>query len=115
MAERWSRHVQAFGPEHQAIHAGMGLRISDIGFGAGHRLLQRHVAGGSRRLHGGVELAEADRGELADKAGEIAEMMGRGAVRYAAWRATARSVSPASPSRSNTYSAACSKATRNAP
>jgi hypothetical protein len=93
----------------------MGLRISDIGFGAGHRLLQRHVAGGSRRLHGGVELAEADRGELADKAGEIAEMMGRGAVRYAAWRATARSVSPASPSRSNTCSAACSKATRNAP
>src|SRR5258708_36546619 len=101
MAGRWSRHVQAFGPEHQAIHAGMGLRISDIGFGAGHRLLQRHVAGGSRRLHDGVELADAHCGELADKAGVVAEMMGWGALGYPALRATARRLSLASPSRPN--------------
>src|SRR5258708_16868115 len=77
MAERWSRHVQAFGPEHQAIHAGMGLRISDIGFGAGHRLLQRHLAGGSRRLHDGVELPDSDRTKLAHQAEDIAAIMVR--------------------------------------
>src|SRR5438105_9936666 len=61
----------------------MGLRVFDIGFGGGHRLLWPRIAGSSRRLHRGVELAEADRGKLADEASEIAEMVGGSRMRYA--------------------------------
>ena len=60
----------------------MRLRIGDIGFGPRHRLHQRRRLDGAGRRHRGIELPEADRGEFADEAGEIAEMMGRCGMRH---------------------------------
>ncbi len=75
------RHIETLGAEHQPVHSRMRLRITDIGLGAGHRILQRRSARDVRGRHRGVELPEADRGEIADKTGEIAEMMRRRGMR----------------------------------
>ena len=84
LVQRWPRHVETLGAEHQPVHAGMRLRIGDIGLGPRQRLFQwRGARGGTRRHHRGVELPEPDRGEFADETGEIAEMMGRRGMRHA--------------------------------
>jgi len=59
-----------------------------------------------QRRHGGVELAEANGGKLADEASEIAEMMGGAACDTPASRAPRGRVRPCKPSRSSTFSAA---------
>ena len=60
----------------------MRLRIGDIGLGPRHRLFEAGAVAGSGNRHRGVELPESDRGEFADEAGQVAEMMGGGGVRH---------------------------------
>ncbi len=81
LMQRRPLHVETLGAEHQPVHAGMRLRIGDIGLGAGRRLLRQRGAGRGGSRHRGAELPVADRGEFADEAGQVAEMMGRCGVR----------------------------------
>ena len=83
LVQRGPRHIEPLGAEHQPVHAGMRLRIGDIGLGPRHRLHERRRIDGAGRRHRDVELPEADRGEFADEAGEIAEMMGGCGMRHA--------------------------------
>ena len=83
LVQRRPRHIETLGAEHQPVHAGMRLRVGDIGPGPRHRLLERRGGRGAGGRHRGVELAKADRGEFADEAGEVAEMMGRRGMRHA--------------------------------
>ena len=39
LVQRRPRHIEPLGAEHQPVHAGMRLRIGDIGLGPRHRLL----------------------------------------------------------------------------
>ena len=75
--------VEALGAKHQPVHAGMGLGIGDIGVGARQPARgEWHIRRAGLR-HRCIELPEADRGELADEPGQVAEMMGRRSVRNA--------------------------------
>ena len=114
--QRRPRHVEPLGAEHQPVHAGMRLRIGDIGLCARHALLGCERSGSVGRDHRRIELPKADRGEFADKPGEIAEMMGRRGMRHARLarhraQGQARQARRA-PAR---FSAACSSASRSAP
>jgi len=87
-----------------------------------HRLLRSRSpfsssvgAGSAGNLHRRVELPKADRGEFADEAGEIAEMMGRRGVRHAGLARHRAQCQAGRPSRSSTRSAAFSRASCRSP
>ena len=80
--QRRPLHIETFGAELQSVHAGMGLRIGDIGPGAGPRLFVSRAARGIGSRRGGiVELPKPDCRELADETREVAKMMGGRGVR----------------------------------
>ena len=81
--QRRPRMIEPLGAaEHQRVHAGMRPRIGDIGPGLCQGFLQPRWIAGAGRRHRSVELPEAYRGEFAEKAGEIAEVMGRRGMRH---------------------------------
>ncbi len=81
--QRRPRHVEPLGAEHQPVHAGMRLRIGDIGLCARHRLFAAACRQALAAIIAALNLRVADRGEFAEKPREVAEMMRRRGMRDA--------------------------------
>src|ERR1700692_4798156 len=64
LIQRRPLHIETLGAKHQAVHAGMGLRITDIGPGSRHPRLYRGATDRTGLSHRNVELLEPDGGEF---------------------------------------------------